>query len=112
MDLNKINSASLLEAKEVIKLSDFTPNVPLPIQSAKLVKTKFGESILLEFEDRITFLPKRVVSTLKNHLDEFSNGKYSIVFEGLKDVRMPSMGVIFKFIESEYKRNNKYLTCN
>lgn len=101
MDLQKLNSTSLLVEKPIVKLCDLTPNVPIPIFGAKLVKTKFGESILLELDDFVTFLPRRVVTHMKNNLEKFIDGNFSIVFEGLKDVHMPFKGVLFKFIDSE-----------
>lgn len=100
MDLRKLNNVSLLETKPNIKLANFPINVPRPIFSARLVKTKFGETILLEFEDSTTFLPKRVVPLIRDNLENFTSGKYCLVFKGLEDVNKPSLGASFEFIEN------------
>lgn len=102
MDLKKLNSISLLEVKPNVKLSEFPLNVPLPILSTKLVKTKFGETILLDFEDRTTFLPKRVAPLIRdNYLEKLTDGKYCLIFKGMKDVNKPALGISFEFIENE-----------
>lgn len=101
MDLQKLNEVSLLETKAVVKLAELPVNIPQPIYGAQLIKTKFGETVLLEFEEKKAFLPKRVVPLMKDNLTQFTDGKYSIVYEGLKDVKKPSMGVLFQFVETE-----------
>lgn len=101
MDLENLNKVSLLETKEVVKLTEFPLNVPQPIYKAQIIKTKFGETVLLELEEKKTFLPKRVLPQMKDNLLQFTEGKYSVVYQGLKDVKKPSMGVLFQFIESK-----------
>lgn len=101
MNLQELNQISLLETKPLIKVSDLPRNIPLPILSAKLVTTKFGETILIEFDDNKTFLPKRVAPLMKDNLAQFTDYKYSLIFVGLKDVKKPSMGITFQFVESK-----------
>lgn len=102
MDFTKLNKTCLLDnIKPIIKTADLPLNEPVPILSAKLVNTKYGETILAEFENNSTFLPKRVVSLMKSNLTQFTDGKYSIVFRGLKNVNKPSLGVTFEIVESE-----------
>ena len=101
MDLEKLNQVSLLENKQVTKLGDLPQNIPQSIYGAEIIKTKYGETVLLELKKNKIFLPKRVLPIIKDNLAQFTRGKYSIVYEGLKDVNKPSMGVLFKFVESK-----------
>ena len=100
MDFTKLNQTALLEGnnKPLIKLSELAKDVPTKILLARLINTKYGECILLELEENTTFLPKRVVPMMKDHLEEFSSGNYSIVFQGFKNVNKPCMGTLFKFM--------------
>lgn len=98
-NLQELNKIALLETKPLVKVSDLPLNSPQPILSARIVATKFGDCILAEFEDNKAFLPKRVTSLMKNNLAEFTEGKYSIIFGGLKDIKKPSMGVTFQFVK-------------
>ncbi|KAJ8984290.1 hypothetical protein NQ317_009774 [Molorchus minor] len=100
MDLTKLNQVSVLETKPLIKISNLPENIPQPILSADLITTKYGETILIEFQDSKAFLPKRVVPLMKDNLTEFTDSKYSLIFTGLKDVKKPSLGTTFHFIEN------------
>lgn len=101
MDLNEVNAVSLLEAKPITRIAELQLNTPHPIYGAEIINTKFGETILLELKDSKTFLPNRMLPLLKNKLEDFRGGKYSLVFKGLKEVNKPSKGVQFEFIESK-----------
>ncbi|KAJ8972419.1 hypothetical protein NQ317_011064 [Molorchus minor] len=103
MDPTKLNQASVLETKPLIKISDLPENIPQPILSADLMTTKYGETILIEFEDSKAFLPKRVVPLIKNNLTEFTNSKYSLIFTGLKDLKKTSLATTFHFIVRKRK---------
>lgn len=102
MNLTKLNSVALLETKEVVKLTELPINIPQAIYSVQLMTTKFGEIALIELKEKRVFLPKRVVPIIKENLQEFDTGKYSIVYKGLKDVKKPSQSIIFEFVKSEY----------
>lgn len=102
MDFEKLNKTCLLDnIKPVIKTKDLLECGPIPILAAKIVKTKFGETVLIEFENNCAFLPKRVLPLMKNNLEKFTAGKYSVIFRGLKDVNKPSPGIAFEFVESK-----------
>ncbi|KAJ8967128.1 hypothetical protein NQ317_019955 [Molorchus minor] len=101
MDLTKLNQVSVLETKPLIKIFELPENIPQPILSADLMTTKYGETILIEFEEGKAFLPKRVVPLMKNNLTEFTNSKYSLIFTGLKDVKKTSLATTFHFIETK-----------
>ncbi|KAJ8977824.1 hypothetical protein NQ317_011908 [Molorchus minor] len=83
MDLTKLNQVYVLKTKPLIKISDLPENIPQPILSANLITTKYGETILIEFQDSKAFLPKRVVPLMKDNLTEFTDSKYSLIFTGL-----------------------------
>ncbi|KAJ8966513.1 hypothetical protein NQ317_008804 [Molorchus minor] len=59
MDLTKLNQVAVLETKPLIKISDLPENIPQPILSADIMTTKYGETILIEFEESKAFLPKK-----------------------------------------------------
>lgn len=101
MDLYKFNKVSLLETKPNIKITDLVIDKPVPILECKLVKSRFGETVLAELEENSVFLPKRVVPLLKDNLHEFIPGKYCLVYQGLKNVNKPTLGTIFKIIDNE-----------
>ncbi|KAJ8970752.1 hypothetical protein NQ317_011682 [Molorchus minor] len=92
MDLTKLNQVSVLETKPLIKIFELPENIPQPILSADLMTTKYGETILIEFEE---------VPLMKNNLTEFTNSKYSLIFTGLKDVKKTSLATTFHFIETK-----------
>lgn len=83
--------------KTIIRVS----GLPIPILLAKIVKTKFGDTVLLEFQDKMAFLPKRIIACMKNSLELFVvNGKYCIIYEGLKEVGKSLIGMKFRFEEN------------
>lgn len=100
MDIQLLNRYSLLEnVKPIVKLTELPINTPVAILSAKIVKTRFGETVLLEFANAKTFLPKRMVPLMRDHIDNFADSKYSFIFEGLMQVGNPRLGSKFRFIE-------------
>lgn len=103
MNFEKLNKTCLLDSiKSIIKTNELPVNEPIPILSAKIVKTKYGETVLIELENNCTFLPKRVLPFMKDNLSQFTDSKYSIIFRGQKDVNKPTPGITFEFVESEY----------
>ncbi|KAG5865827.1 hypothetical protein JTB14_031337 [Gonioctena quinquepunctata] len=101
MDLNALNSISLLETKvpkPVIKLKNLIVGEQYKIYTAKLVQTKFGESVLLELEKNVVFLPQRVTDEYKPHIANFSPEKHAVIFRGTKDVGKPYSAASFVYI--------------
>ncbi|KAG5865133.1 hypothetical protein JTB14_030206 [Gonioctena quinquepunctata] len=102
MDLKALNSISLLEKnipKPVIKLQDLIVGDPQKIYSAKLVQTKFGETVLLELEKNVVLLPQRVVAEYKPYVSLFSERKHAIIFRGNIDVGKPQPAASFEINE-------------
>ncbi|KAG5893370.1 hypothetical protein JTB14_000134 [Gonioctena quinquepunctata] len=98
MHLKALNSISLLESnipKPVIKLKNLIVGKQYEIHTAKLVHTKFGETVLLELEENVVFLPQRVIDEYKPHIANFSPEKYAVIFRGTKDVVKPLSCCIF-----------------
>lgn len=101
MNFENLNKVALLQSKPIGKLIELPLDVPHEIYGAKILNTKFGETILLELKEKKIFLPNRVVNQMKDNLPQFIDGKYSIIYQGLREVNKPSMGVMFRFVESK-----------
>ncbi|KAG5874934.1 hypothetical protein JTB14_034664 [Gonioctena quinquepunctata] len=72
---------------------------PQKTHPAKIVQTRFGETVLLEFEKQIVILPQRVNKDYKPHIANFLAEKYAVVFRETKDVREPFLPVSYEIIE-------------
>lgn len=59
MDLTLLNKSAYLSGD--IKPKELALDVTYPIVSAKVVKTKCREELLVEFEENFLFLPNRVI---------------------------------------------------
>lgn len=99
MDVANINKIALLETKTLVKLHQLTKDEPVSIKAAKIVSTKFGNSPLIEIEDNVLFLPKRVLKFVEENIEDFNNSKYTIIFRGLKNCNKVNDGSIFEFIK-------------
>ncbi|KAL1488167.1 hypothetical protein ABEB36_015125 [Hypothenemus hampei] len=70
MDLQQINEACQIKPQKPIqKLKELAINEPRKITCAKCVSGKFGTQILIELDDCVVFLPKRVAAALTNQVD-------------------------------------------
>lgn len=58
MDLSEINKIALLDNKPTKKLHELARDTPFKILNAKLIKTQFGSSILLELDEYMVFFTK------------------------------------------------------
>lgn len=84
MNLNEINESGVPATKPLIKVKDLEQNIKYPIVKAKIVNTKFGESVLLDLEEVSCFLPKRATDAFKNQIDKFVSRKYGLIFRGVQ----------------------------
>ena len=101
-DLKSVNEKALLEGprKPVQKLDSLPADIPQKILKARLVPTKFGESILVELEESVVFLPRRVTDDFKTQLGYLNTQKYSIVFRGTEDFGKAHPAVRFEIVEN------------
>ncbi|XP_050517456.1 uncharacterized protein LOC126892066 [Diabrotica virgifera virgifera] len=85
MDLNKLNKVSVVkkEDKPITKLQQLEVDKPYKIINSKIVNTAFGQSVLLELEESVVFLPKRVTEDYAPYIDQLRTEKYAVVFRGL-----------------------------
>lgn len=100
VDLNKLNEVSHIRRKETIKLKDLPENAPHPILSVKIVTTKFGRSVLVELEQYTVFLPKRIVASVEENIENFIPKKYSLIFKGLVDCNKVNPASNFEIVEN------------
>ncbi|XP_057654728.1 matrix metalloproteinase-2-like [Diorhabda carinulata] len=77
---------AMAERKPITKIQDLPLNTLRAIKKAKIVNSKFGESVLLDLDTEVVFLPQRVTSVYKPVIEEFEKEKYGIIFKGLVDV--------------------------
>lgn len=98
MDLKQLNQVSLtVEAeKETKKLADLIPNLIHKIIDARSVNTRFGPAVLIELENFVVFLPKRVIEVYTPFIEYFKSGKYGIILRGVKE---PTNQVQFEIAE-------------
>lgn len=99
MDLLAVNAVSDIVKKPVKKLYNLQQNKPYPIVKARITTSDFGESVLLELEDCVVFLPRRVTETYKKYIDCFMTKQYKLVYTGLVDVGKPTPATNFKILE-------------
>lgn len=101
MDLKALNEISLLEKenKPIKKLRDLEQDIKYLIVDAKVTNSKFGEVILLELEDYVTFLPKRVTESYSLYVKYFKEKKYSLIFRGTKDCKKAQEASLFEIVE-------------
>lgn len=100
MDLTMLNASCLAEIKPIIKLQDLELGSLYPIYKAKLVTSQFGSCICLELENKITFLPKRVTNDFEPLLSNFIDGRYAVVFRGLRNIGKPHPLIQFEIVEA------------
>lgn len=101
MDLKALNEISLLEKenKPIKKLRDLELNIKYKIVGAKVTNSKFGEVILLELEEFVVFLPKRVTESYSPYVQYFKEKKYSLIFRGTKDCKKVQEASLFEIVE-------------
>lgn len=100
MDLATVNKLALLESKEAVKLHQLPKDEEIKILSAKIVSTKYGNCPLIELEENIVFLPKRVLKFVEMNIEDFNNSRYNIIFRGLKNCNKINEGAIFEFTKN------------
>ncbi|CAH1103850.1 unnamed protein product [Psylliodes chrysocephalus] len=100
-DLLEINETAELEFKPNFKLSDLPLNEKFTICSLTSVQTKYGESIIVELERNVVFLPKRMVPLLKGKEAKFENKEYCLVYEGSKEVGKLNPAQLFKIVKKD-----------
>lgn len=71
-NFNKLNAKQRLSVKDMIPLEEYH------ITGAERVTTKYGETIVLELETSILYLPKRFNSLTDKDIDELSTGAFLI----------------------------------
>ncbi|KAG5868392.1 hypothetical protein JTB14_013594 [Gonioctena quinquepunctata] len=101
MDLNALNSISLLEtkiAKPIVKLQNFKIGEQQATYPAKIVPSKFQETVLLELEKNIVFLPQRVTNEYNPYITSFVAEKHALIS---KDVEKPHPAASLEIIESK-----------
>lgn len=101
MDLKSLNKVSLLEKenKPIIKIPELHKDLPYKIIEGKITNSKFGKVVLLELEEHIVFLPKRVTDSYSPFVGHFKEGKYSLVFRGMKDCNKAREAILFEIVE-------------
>lgn len=87
MNLQMINKSGLAATKPLINIKNLEVDKPYIIVNAKLSKTKYGDSVLLELEEAACFLPRRVTAAFKEQLDKFKENKYGLVFKGVEPTK-------------------------
>lgn len=101
MNLAKINSVTSLDAiKPTVSFHELPVETALPIVGARLITSTFGDSILLELSKNSMFLPTRYISVFRDHLQEFVQDAYSLIYLGRKTYKQHSTP-IFKIVKNE-----------
>lgn len=76
-NLTDMNKPGIVELKQVVKLEDLLLYTRYPIVGAKIVRSKFGEAVLLELENGNfkCFSPKKVTDNFEQQIENSSAGK-------------------------------------
>ncbi|XP_050509867.1 uncharacterized protein LOC126886832 [Diabrotica virgifera virgifera] len=101
MDLLAINASCSSPNKPSCRLQDLPQEETFKIVNCKLVQTRYGQTVLVELEEKVIFLPKRATTQLRNHLVELSSGNYGICYKGLEAATSSSFNPSPKF---EFKK--------
>lgn len=101
--LDKINqvSSAEVENKPKIKLQELPVGEKFHIVSLRVIKhPTYGETILVELDEKVTFLPKRVTNIYKEHLSSLQSGEFCLVFKGLQQLNgVPHPRTLFEIVE-------------
>lgn len=95
--LQKLNASSILDdRKPAKKLRELEKGHAYKICNCRVINSKFGDSVLIELEDFVTFLPKRVTENYAPHCEELSTGQYSLVYRGEVDTGKTNLAASFE----------------
>ncbi|KAJ8916936.1 hypothetical protein NQ315_013408 [Exocentrus adspersus] len=102
MDLRKVNQMSLLVFKPTIPLRNLKIDEEYRILG-NITGGKYGDSLIAELEEAQTFLPKRLIPNLIEHLEDFATGQYCLVNRGLKEFEAGNLAKtsIIQFINDD-----------
>lgn len=85
--MEDLNQISLVCNKVQKKLVSFELNMKHPILSAKIVRSKYGKTVLLELGDCIVFLPRRYVNIVsEKHIEDFQSKQYAVVVKEIQQM--------------------------
>lgn len=99
MDLKTLNKNSFIQKKPVAKLNTLAIDEKIKTKSAKIVRTKYGNTVVLELEESVVFLPKRVTETYSVFVEYFSNEQYYHIFKGEIDLGKPRTPLSFEIVQ-------------
>lgn len=97
MDLEKLNAECAYEDKPTVKLRDLPCGEKFRILRASVIRTKYGQSILLDLENERIFLPKRSTEAVKQNIKYINEGGVHIRFTGVKDIGASHPVTSFEF---------------
>ncbi|KAJ8914103.1 hypothetical protein NQ315_014299 [Exocentrus adspersus] len=104
MDLRKVNQMSLLAFKPTIPLRNLKIDKKYRILGIKKITGgKYDDSLIAELEEAQTFLPKRLIPNLIEHLEDFATGQYCLVNRDLKEFDSDNLAKtsIIEFIKDD-----------
>lgn len=83
MNTAEINEKGVYQHKETKPLSQLSQGEKFQIVDLKIIKTRYGETVLVECTDFKVFLPKRATEVIKRNIYSFQQDKYFLVFDGI-----------------------------
>ncbi|CAH0546266.1 unnamed protein product [Brassicogethes aeneus] len=78
--LKKINKVASVKEKIIKKAEELDVGYLYPIKAIKIVNGKYGEIPLVEFEEFVVFLPKRMTEVVGENIQELNTGKFGLVY--------------------------------
>lgn len=87
--INSINSAGLIQKKDVKKISDLIIDNKYEIVQCKKVKTRYGPTVLVELIDYAVFLPRRFNDIIKEE-DLEKMAKHFLIYKGSIECNKPN----------------------
>lgn len=102
MSIDQLNAVGeLKDFKPSKKIIELEKGKPYKILEIKIVKTKFGLSVVCHLEENSVWLPKRYLPIFKSaNLEEYSQGKHYLIYVDSKTVGL-NITPIIKFERKE-----------
>lgn len=81
--VNAVNRIGLVENKAILMLKDLKKDELYPIQNIRNVQGKYGLQTLVELENNVVFLPRRMIMD-DGTIEEIKGNQLALVFRGMK----------------------------
>ncbi|KAJ3655769.1 hypothetical protein Zmor_014882 [Zophobas morio] len=100
--LNELNKIGKCETKPKLNPDELKIGEKYPICDVKKVKGKFGDCVLVELEEGVIFLPKRMADNMSDDLIESIHDDVlclALVYHGTKDTGKSNPAHLYEIVQ-------------